>query len=133
MAETKPTSSGRNGDKIWGIPCTWISQFLAQVGIPGGFMFAMIYLIGWVIAPPIIQAHVKFVESTGKTMDKMADTMESIDESQQSVTESVTEIRRIEQRNDVFMGIVSEQHQMQLKKMDDMHVDVKDIKREVEK
>jgi len=130
MADDKPKT---NGDKIWGIPCTFITSFISQVGVPAAFVFALIYLIGWVIAPPLMDAHMKFIGTTTTTMEMMNDTMESIDQTQKDVGTSVDEIRKIEQRSDIFMGIVHDEHQMQLDKLKDIHEDVKDISRKVEK
>ena len=51
MADDKPKT---NGDKIWGIPCTFITSFISQVGVPAAFVFALIYLIGWVPSSRIL-------------------------------------------------------------------------------
>lgn len=88
--------------RIWGIPVDKAISILQTVGIPTLFMIFICYM-GWVYIPPVVQGHVRLLERTGETLEKMDDTLK------QSNT-MIQEVVDVERQTKAFINSVESAH-----------------------
>ena len=88
--------------RLWGIPIDRAIIILQTVGIPTLFMIFICYLV-WSYVPPVANAHIKLLERTGDTLEKM-------DETLKQSTKILTELSEVEKLKPVFMSDVRASH-----------------------
>ena len=97
-----------NGNNQVNVP-TWANvgiKFVQSVGVPTAFLAVIVYVVGWRLAPPVLDAHVQFLNNTVTTQNKMSDTLTGIND-------SVEQIVEVEEQTKTFMENVKECHDEQ--------------------
>jgi len=98
--QSVPSSSGT---KILGLTVRDWSILVGSVGAPSLFLGAIIYVSGWIIAPPMIKSITNLLDKTSVATTKMAEQSEQINH-------SLVDITAIEQQSKTFMESVHVEH-----------------------
>ena len=88
--------------KIWGIPLDKCISLIQTLGIPTLFMIFICYL-AWSYIPPVVSAHVRLLERTGDTLEKM-------DETLQQSNIMIEEVVEVERQTKSFIAECTEAH-----------------------
>jgi len=99
------TNGNSNGTKLWGLTVRDWSTLIGTVGVPSVFLGAIIYVSGWIIAPPMVTSITNLLDKTAVATTRMADQSERIQH-------SLAEITSIEEQSKVFMADVHREHAM---------------------
>jgi len=106
-----------NEREVLGVSLSNWMRFIERIGIPAGALFAIIisgtYVVGWVLGPPIVNGHVKFLEKTATALDGMI-------ESQEKMTIILQDVGDTSSDMDPFMRVVHDEHIIHGQKIDDV-------------
>ena len=119
-----------NGSGLYG----WQKLFYEACrtfGVPSVILLVIVYVLGWVVAPPMIDTMKRFFDSTIETQNVLAETQKAIASSQQDLAESQSQlvivcreisqsassIMESEKATEAFMQDVKKDHIVQLDKL----------------
>jgi hypothetical protein len=88
--------------RVLGIPIDKLINIIQTLGIPTLFMCFILYLV-WCYVPPVVNAHVRLLERTGDTLEKMDITLQQSNVILKSVSD-------VEQETKIFMGEARDSH-----------------------
>lgn len=88
--------------RLWGIPVDRAISVVQAVGIPTVFMFFICYL-AWSYVPTVAAAHIRLLERTGDTLEKMDITL-------QQSNLLIQEVVSAERDTKVFITTAKEAH-----------------------
>jgi|LSQX01.1.fsa_nt_gb hypothetical protein len=119
-----------NGSGLYG----WQKLFYEACrtfGVPSVILLIIVYVLGWVVAPPMIDTMKKFFDSTIETQNVLAETQKAIARSQQDLAESQAQLVIVckeisqsaasildsEKATEAFISDVRKDHSNQLDKL----------------
>ena len=88
--------------RFWGIPIEMCLNIFQTVGLPTIFMVFILYLV-WSYLPPVASAHIRLLERTGDTLEKMDQTLK-----QSNLM--IAEVADVERQTKNFMLEVKQDH-----------------------
>jgi len=89
-------------------PQQWklVISFIQSVGVPTAFLAAIFYWLAFILAPPLIQGHTNFLNSSIEIQARIANSVEEIVEIEQDSQDFMAQVEKTHAEHTILLGTI---------------------------